>query len=190
MFCDDIIDIYRCNEEAGMESKPDERLRTVIQKVDPKKVPERVLPANVVNKYAIDNMVHLLTCPPGKEMKTGISGRRIIGIIKDPELGISRENIIMNPEFRKFVYELAKGELSSQLLREINSSQIGAAAIIDERTASARGDIANDEIIGVFKKDKDGKITFESNPNFAIISRFGLCRLTQGIREKLDNLPN
>jgi len=173
-----------------MENMQDERLKTVILKVETKKVPEKVLPANVVNKYAIDNIVHLLSIQPGKEMKPGISGRRVIGIIKDPELGISKDNMIFNPEFRKSVYELAKAELSSQLLREINSSPIGAAAIMDERTAAARGDIANDEIIGVFRKDKDGKITFEGNPNFAIISRFGLCRLTQSIREKLYNLPD
>jgi hypothetical protein len=173
-----------------MENKPEDRLKTVILKVDAQKVPANVLPANVVNKYAVDNIVHLLSCPSGKGTKPGISGRRVIGIVKDPELGISKDNIIINPGFRQFIYELAKGEISSQLLREVNNSEIGAAAIIDERTAAARGDIANDEIIGIFKKAKDGKITFESNPNFAIFSRFGLCRLTQGIREKLYNLPD
>jgi hypothetical protein len=171
------------------EMEPGERLKTVILQVDVKKVPENVLPANVVSKYAIDNIIHLLSVRPGKGITTGLSGRRVIGILKDPEMGVSKENIVVNSEFRKLIYELAKGELNSQLLREINSSEIGAAAVIDERTASARGDIGNEEIIGIYKKSKDGKITFESNPNFAIISKFGLCRLTQGMRDKLNNLP-
>jgi hypothetical protein len=168
---------------------PGEQLKTVILQVDAKKVPENVLPTEVVRKYAIDNMIHLLSCPSGKEMKTGISGRRVIGIVKDPELGILKENIIINPAFRKFIYDLAKDEINNVLLREIRSSEIGATAIIDERTAGVRGDIANEEIIGIFKRTSDGRIVFESNPNFAIFSRIGLCRLTRGIREKLYSLP-
>jgi hypothetical protein len=166
-----------------------EQLKTVILKVDVKKIPANVLPAEAVKKYAIDDMISLLVCPPEKEMKT-ISGRRIIGIVKDHEMGILKENVITNPEFRKFILKLAGEEINNVYLREIRSSELGATAIIDERTAGVRGDIGNEEIIGLFKKTPDGKIIFEGNPNFAIISRLGLCRLTAGIRNKLYSLPN
>lgn len=115
-----------------------------------------------------------------------INGSFMVGLLINPEDGLVRGNLTVNPAFLGAVYDAASLTLSDAIIAEIQNNRTGRVALLDQRAAGTDLPLAQlvADVIGIYVL-QDNVVYFQGNPGYQYFTDFGFMQLTPAIRAEL-----
>jgi hypothetical protein len=163
----------------------DRQLQTMIVKVAASQRRIEEIPPNLRDAAIVDGIIHFLvvrcSSTTDRELQ-GIEPHLIIGLVKNPRLGIVSGNITTNPLFLQYVFQLASTCVTDGLISALEQNRYHTVALFDQRTPNINLPIGElmEDLIGLYTLE-DGVIYFEPNWSYAYFSKNGFMRLTPEI---------
>ncbi len=119
--------------------------------------------------------------------ENGLKGKSVIGYLKNPDKEISKDNVVINPDFTQVFQQTVKstGLQSDELKNSARQQQNGYMYVIDQR--AIHKDTKPYDIVGAFEV-KNGQIiadSYQPNKNYEIISIDGLFKLPSVYEENI-----
>jgi len=148
------------------------------------------IPEQILETAVVDGVLYyvILGSRTIQQVESGIPQDQIIGLLREPALGLVEGNLVGNPLFLERIFTAAAQTVSEDMVAEMKRFETGAIALFDQRVPDINARISTliPDIIGVYVLD-GATVSFDPNYDFRFISRLGFMELTPDIRAYLLN---